>query len=191
MTIGERIKKIHTFRGMTQKELGLSIGLEEKGADNRIAQYETNYRIPKKDLLAEMAAALGVNPQNFYIEAPGSAEDIMRTFFWLDEDSPGAIRLFQLERISGKRGASTATDDTAVRYHDSDDWPAHAPVGMYFKYSLVDEFMREWLLRQQELKAGQIGRAEYFEWKINWPQTCDDCGKQEPSVQWRKADTEK
>ena len=41
MTVGEKIKKIRTFRGMTQKELGLAIGFEEKGADNRIAQYET------------------------------------------------------------------------------------------------------------------------------------------------------
>ena len=48
MTVGDKIKKIRTFRGMTQKELGLAIGLEEKGADNRIAQYETNYRVPKR-----------------------------------------------------------------------------------------------------------------------------------------------
>ena len=44
MTVGDKIRKIRTFRGMTQKELGVAIGLEEKGADNRIAQYETNYR---------------------------------------------------------------------------------------------------------------------------------------------------
>ena len=36
-----------------------------------------------------------------------------------------------------------------------------------------------------ELKSGEITRDEYFEWKINWPQTCDDCGKREPSKQWR------
>ena len=28
--------------------------------------------------------------------------------------------------------------------------------------------------RQQELHAGEITREEYFEWKINWPSTCDD-----------------
>ncbi|MEE0748815.1 MAG: XRE family transcriptional regulator, partial [Evtepia sp.] len=51
---------------------------------------------------------------------------------------------------------------------------------------LVDEFMREWLLRQQELHAGEITRDEYFEWKLNWPRTCDDCGKCAPSILWRK-----
>ncbi|MGO5433349.1 hypothetical protein [Bifidobacterium thermophilum] len=34
--------------------------------------------------------------------------------------------------------------------------------------------MQEWLLRQQELHAGSSGRKEYFEWKLNWPHTCDD-----------------
>ena len=168
MTVGDKIKKIRTFRGMTQKELGLAIGFEEKGADNRIAQYETNYRVPKRELLDKMAEALRVDRQNFYTIAPGSAEDFMRTFFWLDEDSPGAIRLFQLVRNPGRAGAA---DDTAVRYNDSDDWPAHPPVGMYFQYGLVDEFMREWLFRQQELHAGEITREEYFEWKLNWPHT--------------------
>ena len=57
MTVGDKIKKIRTFRGMTQKELGLAIGFEEKGADNRIAQYETNYRVPKRELLDKMAEA--------------------------------------------------------------------------------------------------------------------------------------
>ena len=133
MTVGDKIKKIRTFRGMTQKELGLAIGFEEKGADNRIAQYETNYRVPKRELLDKMAEALRVDRQNFYTIAPGSAEDFMRTFFWLDEDSPGAIRLFQLVRNPGRAGAA---DDTAVRYNDSDDWPAHPPVGMYFQMAL-------------------------------------------------------
>ena len=63
MTVGDKIKKIRTFRGMTQKELGLAIGLEEKGADNRIAQYETNYRVPKRELLDKMAEALRVDRQ--------------------------------------------------------------------------------------------------------------------------------
>ena len=87
MTVGEKIKKIRTFRGMTQKELGLAIGFEEKGADNRIAQYETNYRVPKRELLDKIAQALRVDRQNFYTVQPGCAEDFMRTFFWLDEDS--------------------------------------------------------------------------------------------------------
>ena len=92
---------------MTQKELGLAIGFDEKGADNRIAQYETNYRVPKRELLDKIAEALRVDRQNFYTIQPGCAEDFMRTFFWLAEASPGSICLFPLVRVPGKTKEAT------------------------------------------------------------------------------------
>ena len=44
MTVGDKIKKIRTFRGMTQKELGLAVGFEEKGADTVIRLVSHNTR---------------------------------------------------------------------------------------------------------------------------------------------------
>lgn len=73
-----------------------------------------------------------------------------------------------------------------MRHNDNDDWPIHPPVGIYFQYGLVDEFMHEWLLRQQELDTGEITRDEYFEWKLNWPATCDDGKERQYYVTWRK-----
>jgi transcriptional regulator with XRE-family HTH domain len=32
MVLGERIKRIRTFRGLTQRELGLKLGYEERNA---------------------------------------------------------------------------------------------------------------------------------------------------------------
>lgn len=183
MLLGEKIKRIRVFRGMKQRDLGLSVGFSEQTADNRIAQYETNYRVPKRDILLKMAETLNVNPLNFVSEAPGSAEDIMQTFFWLDESNRGAINLFQLATYDGY---VADPEDKLVRYNDSDNWPAHSPVGMYFKYGAVDRFMREWLLRKEELKAGEISQDEYFEWKLNWPQSCDNCGNCTPTKLWRK-----
>ena len=58
-------KKIRTFRNMTQAELGAALGWGDKGA-NRLAQYETNYRVPRKDLVTEMAKILDVNPLALY-----------------------------------------------------------------------------------------------------------------------------
>ena len=55
---------------------------------------------------------------------------------------------------------------------------------MWFNYGILNNFLKEWTLRKEELKSGKITRDEYFEWKINWPQTCDDCGKREPSKQY-------
>ena len=80
MTIGDKIKKICNFRGMTPKELGLAISFDEKRADNRIPQYETNYRVPKTEILNKITEALRVNCQNFYTVAPGCTVDFMRSF---------------------------------------------------------------------------------------------------------------
>ena len=156
----------------------------QKGA-NRLAQYETNYRVPRKDLVTEMAKILDVNPIALYEPTIMNAEELMETLFWIDEFNPGMIKLFQLETYPGEK--CNSSEDTAVRYHDSDDWPVHPPVGMWFNYGVLNDFLKEWTLRKEELKSGVITRDEYFEWKINWPQTCDDCGKYEPQKHWKKS----
>lgn len=166
MLLGNKIKRIRTFRGFTQRELGLRLGYEEQNADVRIAQYESGYRVPKKDTLLEMAKILKVNPINFMTEAPGSVEDIMQTFFWLDEENRNIFHLFPLVRNSKK---CNTPNDTSVRYNDSDDWPAHAPMGIWLDYGGLNEFMKDWYEYKQMLKKGKITENEYFEWKVNWP----------------------
>lgn len=168
MVLGERIKRIRSFRGLTQRELGLKLGYEERNADVRIAQYESGYRVPKKDTLMEIARILNVNYINFITGAPGCAEDIMQTFFWLDEDNRNMFHLFQLVHNPDKR---ITPDDKSIYYYASDECPVQAPVGMWIDYGLVNEFLREWCLRKEQLKNGEISESEYFEWKINWPDT--------------------
>lgn len=65
LSIGDRIKKARVFRGMTQKELGIAVGFNEKNADIRIAQYEGNTRRPKSGTLNKIAEVLD-NPPLFY-----------------------------------------------------------------------------------------------------------------------------
>jgi len=66
---------------MTQQQLGETIDIEGKRAANRIAQYKCNYRIPKSDMLIDMAKAMNITPLLFVSTVPGSAKDIMQTFF--------------------------------------------------------------------------------------------------------------
>ena len=190
MVLGERIKRIRTFRGLTQRELGLKLGYEERNADVRIAQYESGYRVPKNNTLMEMAKILNINYIHFVGVTPGCAEDIMLTFLWLDEDDRSTIHLFQLVRNPGKCNAS---DDKSARYYDNDDWPAHALVGMWLDYGSVNDFLREWCLRKEQLKNGEISEDEYFEWKINWPSTSNKVDyngndNKKCSYNWRKKD---
>ena len=42
--MGDKIHRIRDFRGMTQKQLGIAVGFDEKSADVRIAQYESGTR---------------------------------------------------------------------------------------------------------------------------------------------------
>ncbi len=182
MTLGAKIKRIRTFRGMTQKDLGIAIGFDEKGADNRIAQYETNYRVPKEELLKKMAQVLRVSPYNFYEPTPGCAEDLLRTLFWMDDVSPGVICLFQMTPDEKRRKSS----DSSIYYRDDFDWPVKPPVGMYFHYSFLSDSIAEWLIRQQELNAKEITEDEYFEWKLNWPNTCDGSKASLTYIPWRK-----
>ena len=56
MKIGEKIKRIRLHRHMKQRELGELVGFTD-GAANRIAQYESGFRVPKEDMVKKIAAA--------------------------------------------------------------------------------------------------------------------------------------
>lgn len=144
MAIGERIKRIRNFRGMTQSQLGEAVGL----SDVRIRQYEIGNRTPKEDMLQEIVKALNVNYRSLYEPTLYAAEDVMYTLFELDEHYN--MPLYEV----------TDKDDGSVK---------HVYVG--FDYSLLDELLLDWKEKKQELANGKITKEEYFEWKINWPDT--------------------
>jgi transcriptional regulator with XRE-family HTH domain len=156
MAVGDRIKRVRNSRGMTQKELGVAVGFDISSADVRIAQYESGTRTPKEDILTKIAEVLDVNYRSLYEPTLYAAEDIMYTLFELDEHY----------RV-------TLTEMT------------NKQIGVSFNSRLLNDFMSEWLQRKQELADGIITGDEYREWKLNWPQTADDCGKFTPKKQWR------
>lgn len=193
MSISEKIKRVRTFRGMTQKELADKLGLGEKGA-NRIAQYEMGYRTPKKDMLNKMAEIFDIHP--YFLEnadddgglMEGSIGGIMESLFWLDEVRWGALQLITFQRSESRY---SQIESKIVTYDDNRAWPPYAPTGLWFRESGLDSMMREWAIRKEELLDGKITRDEYFEWKLQWPLSCDDCGQHEPERQWRKIKEEK
>lgn len=59
MTIGERIRKLRTEKGMTQDELGEKIGVQKQ----TVYKYETGLVVNlKRDVISKLANALGVAP---------------------------------------------------------------------------------------------------------------------------------
>ncbi|RJE48823.1 transcriptional regulator [Dehalobacter sp. MCB1] len=166
MAVGDRIKRIRNLRGLTQKELGLAISFDDKTADVRIAQYESGIRTPKEDMLKEIAEVLDVNYRSIYEPSLYAAEDVMYTLFELDEHYP--INLHDIEDNSAPKSPAK---------HIAIDFNSH----------LLNEFLTEWQQRKKDLADGIISKAEYMEWKLNWPQTCDEGAMKEPTKKWRKS----
>lgn len=150
MAIGDKIKSIRTLRGMTQKELGLSIGLPAKSADVRIAQYEIGARVPKENLVKKIAKVLCIKPE--YLLASGSInkEDIMRWLFYIDEYG-------MLDITSAKDSDSDSDLDKIVQ----------------ITFPFLDEHLEEWYDKKQQFENGEITEDEYLEWKMNWPDDID------------------
>ena len=84
MATGKRIKHIRALRRLTQKELGAAIGFSGKTSDVRIAQYESEKRMPKDDLLNNIANTLNVSPLALTVPDIDSQLGPMHTLFALE-----------------------------------------------------------------------------------------------------------
>ena len=87
----------------------------------------------------------------------------MENFFWLDEENRNIFHLVRFARFPKEK--NNAVKDPVVYYHQTDDWPAESPVGMWMDYGLVNQFLKEWEVRREQLVKGEITNAEYFECK--------------------------
>lgn len=86
MDIGYRIKYIRNLKGLTQKELGIAVGFDEKAADIRIAQYESGSRIPRENIVKKIADVLGVIPKALTVPEIKSVDDIIQMLFAFEDE---------------------------------------------------------------------------------------------------------
>lgn len=168
MSIGERIKKARVFRGMTQKELGIAVGFNEKNADVRIAQYESNTRRPKDNLLYKMADVLDVGFFALYEPRQYNAESIMYSLF----DQGNDPMRVQLEEVLTTNGLQRPQKRIAIIYN----------------YDHMDEYLREWKLRREQVLNHTITVKEYTEWVVNWPDTSDVFVEEPNYRDWKKTE---
>lgn len=64
MDFSFKLRYIREFRGLTQKQLGLAMGLSEKAAESTISQYERGEKKPRKKAIEKLAQALNVPETN-------------------------------------------------------------------------------------------------------------------------------
>ena len=67
ITFGRKLKHLRQKNHLTQKELGMAVGFPDSCADVRIAQYESDVRTPKEDLMKLFASKLGVPVELFTV----------------------------------------------------------------------------------------------------------------------------
>ena len=146
MAISERIRFIRNLRGMTQKYLGTVVGLPEKTADIRMAQYEAGTRTPKADLTEALANALGVSPLALEVPNIDSYLGVIHTLFALEDlygltiDSKDGELVFRIDPRKGKDAAN------------------------------ILEMIRPWALLAEKYRAVEITKDDYDKWRYNYPQ---------------------
>lgn len=145
MAFGKRIKFFRNRKGMKQKELGELLGFLGKTSDVRVAQYETEARTPKADLVKEMAQIFDVSPRAINVPNLDSYLGLMHTLFAL-EDMYG-IKIGEID------GELCLRLDREHREYQHLFTPFHA-----------------WQQMATKLEAGEISQEEYDNWRYNYPE---------------------
>lgn len=146
MAIGQRIRYFRTRIGMTQKQLGEVLGFLGKTSDVRVAQYESEARIPKENLVNEMAHLFHISPKALTVPEIDTYIGLMHTLFSL-EDMYGLT-------IGEVEGRPTLTLDYSV----------------VTPGSTLESSLRSWMEQAKKLKNGEISKEEYDEWRYRYPE---------------------
>ena len=145
MAIGIRIKFFRNRKGMTQKQLGEILGFLGKTSDVRMAQYESEARVPKSDLVKEMSKIFEVSPHALTVPDIDSYIGLMHTLFAL-EDMYG----LKISEIDG---------EPCLRLDNSD----------YSTFTSMFDMFRAWQQEAAKLERGEITKEEYDQWRYNYP----------------------
>jgi len=145
MAFGKRIKFFRNRKGMKQKELGELLGFLGKTSDVRVAQYETEARTPKADLVKEMAQIFDVSTRAINVPNIDSYLGLMHTLFAL-EDMYG-IKIGEIDgelclRLDKSKGTT---------------------------YLSMFNMFHAWQEQAEKLKSGEITQEEYDQWRYNYP----------------------
>lgn len=171
MPIGNRIRKIREFRGLTQKELGIRCGFNEDNADVRIRQYENNSKVPRVDNLRKISEILEISSS---VLMPNSIyEEFVENLLWAETEF-GELDLFSFAvmNVQPKNALEIPWKyDAKYNKYDSERWVSDVPIGLTINNIDINNFLRDWLKVKMKLVQEEITEEEYFEWKINWPES--------------------
>lgn len=143
MHVGNRIRFFRRRAGMTQKELGLSVGFLPVSADVRIAQYESGSRKPKEELLAAIAHVLGVTPAALTVPDIDSSAGLMQALFALED----------------RYGLTIEENAASMDFRLNIPYPGFTPLSLDLSF---------WAEQHRRLEVGEITQEEYNDWRYNF-----------------------
>lgn len=118
--------------------------------DSRIRQYELGKRNPKENMLKEIAQALGVPFTSLYNSPIETYDDAMHALFEMEEN-------FGLELTTRSDGQ------------------------MYLRFaptSTMQSCFSSWAKKREQLEAGEITEEEYEIWKMRYPDSSAEDGRE-------------
>jgi transcriptional regulator with XRE-family HTH domain len=144
MTIGNIIKRMRELRGLTQQDLGEHVGFPARNAATRIAQYEMNYRVPKKDMSEKLAVALGISP--FALSEPNleTYHSLFQAFVHLEDLYGAEIRII-------------------------DGQPMIAFGEKPMDQKSINDFLSKWEKKKLSYNNDETSKDEYDEWRYSYP----------------------
>lgn len=145
MAVGERIRWFRRAMGLTQRELGIKMGFNERNADMRVGQYETGQRNPKSDMVKDLARIFDVAEEAISVPEIDNYTGLMHTLFTLED----------------RYGLTVTTLDGQVCLKQDINHPN-------YDMSLAEDLMA-WRDKKDKLTSGSILVAEYDHWRYNYP----------------------
>lgn len=88
--IPNRLKQARKLLGISQKELGIRIGMDESSASGRMNHYEKGRHSPDIDTLRKLAAELNV-PMNYFLCEDDLSAELACLIARLDDEKKQAL----------------------------------------------------------------------------------------------------
>lgn len=146
MAIGQRIKFFRNRKGMTQKQLGEIPGFLGKTSDVRMAQYESEARVPKIDLVKEMAGLFDISTHALTVPDIDTCIGLMHTLFTLED-----VYGLKISKIDGELCLQL---DKSNRDN----------------YTFLFNMFQAWQQMSAKLEQDEITKEEYDQWRYKYPE---------------------
>lgn len=144
MSLGSRIQFFRWRQGFTQKKLGIALGFTESTADVRVSQYESDSKVPRYELLCQMADVLQVSVDALKSPNLDSTEGIMQTLFLMED-----LCAFSIDEHDGTLCIRLDTNSP--------------------KYEKMQELFSEWYKEATKFREGSVTREQYDQWRYLYP----------------------